>query len=92
MADGGRDYGSRFKTIPVSPQFSCNLPKQLDVSQPVPVPDLGESITTIVNSYNWTVVDKTKSCIEGGNDELDVDIDIIKDDFTHQVSKMLIMI
>jgi len=86
MADGGRDYGSRLVTIPVSPQFSRNLPKQLDVSQPVPVPDLGDSIKTLVNSGNLTIVDITKSCIEGGNDELDVDIDIMKDDFKNPSS------
>jgi hypothetical protein len=81
MADGGRDYGSRLVSVPISPQFSRALPKQLDVSNPMPVRDLGDSIKTLVNSGNLTIVDITKACKEEDDADLDEDVDIMKDDF-----------
>ena len=80
MGDGGRDYGSRLVSVPMSPQFSRSLPKQLDVSNPMSIRDLGDSIKTLVNSGNLTIVDITKACNVGDDADLVDDMDI-KDDF-----------
>lgn len=46
VADAGRDYGGRLLTVPIHPQFSRTIPKQLDHSINVPAQAINEDLNT----------------------------------------------